>query len=282
MMKEIKRKKISNGVDRMITHNYTGSKLKNLIMRSYYVWSRFIPSFYFPYRFAGGKIYLDIKESRAMLARALDLYELDKYKAIRNFLPAGGVFIDVGANKGDFSLVAAKISGDKGTVLSFEPEPENCGWIEKSACINGYKNIFLRQIALSNENGLAPFYLGKKTGWHTLLPNQKRRSKKVIDVQVRTLDSLLKEASFNKKIDMIKIDVEGSEIMVLQGAEETLKVNKDIVLLVDIHPRMSVIAEEVCKFLISLGFSIFQEKEPFNIPVKDYSPGLFTIIAKRV
>ncbi|MBU3925649.1 FkbM family methyltransferase, partial [Patescibacteria group bacterium] len=80
----------------------------------------------------------------------------------------------------------------------------------------------------------------------------------------------------------IKIDVEGSEMMVLQGAEEILKANKNIVLLVDIHPRMGVIAEEVCEFLISLGFSIFQEKEPFNIPVKDYSAGLFTIIAKRV
>ncbi len=256
--------------------------MKNLIMKSYYIWSRIIPSFYFPYRFSGGRIYLDIKESRAMLARALGLYELDKYKAIRNFLPAGGVFIDVGANKGDFSLVATKIAGNKGTVFSFEPEPENCGWIKKSISLNGYKNIFLHQIALSDENGLAPFYLGKKTGWHTLLPDQTRRNKKVIKVQVRTLDSLLKELSFNKKIDMIKIDVEGSEMTVLQGAEETLKANKDIVLLVDIHPRMGVIAENVCKFLISLGFSVFQEKEPFNIPIKDYSLGLFTIIAKRV
>lgn len=256
--------------------------LKNLIMKSYYVWSRFIPSFYFPYRFAGGKIYLDIKESRAMLARALDLYELDKYRAIRNFLPAGGVFIDIGANKGDFSLAAAKIVGDKGIVFSFEPEPENYGWIEKSIYLNGYKNIFLHQIALSSKNGSAPFYLGKKTGWHTLLPDQKRRSKKVINVQIRTLDGLFKEISFNKKINMIKIDVEGSEMMVLQGAEEILKANKDIVLLVDIHPRMGVIAEEVCRFLISLGFSVFQEKEPFNIPVKDYSSVLFTIIAKRV
>lgn len=251
-------------------------------MKSYYVWSRFFPSFYFPYRFSGGRIYLDIKESRAMLARALDIYELDKHKAIRAFLSVGGVFIDVGANKGDFSFIAAKIAGDKGTVFSFEPEPENCGWIKKSVCLNGYKNIFLHQIALSNENGTAPFYLGKKTGWHTLLPNQGRRNKKVIDVRMRTLDSLLKEMSFNKKIDMIKIDVEGSEMMVLQGAEETLKANRDIVLLVDIHPRMGVIAEEVCKFLISLGFSVFQEKEPFNVPVENYSAGLFTIIAKRV
>lgn len=246
------------------------------------MWSWLIPSFYFPYRFSGGKIYLDIKESRTMLARALDLYELDKHKAIRAFFPAGGVFIDVGANKGDFSLAAAKIAGDKGTVFSFEPEPENCGWIEKSVRLNGYKNIFLHQVALGNENGSAPFYLGKKSGWHTLLTNQERRSKKVIDVRVRTLDSLLKEISFNKKIDMIKIDVEGSEMMVLRGAEETLKANKDIVLLVDIHPRMGVIAEEVCKFLISLGFSVFQEKEPFNVPVENYSTGLFTIIAKRV
>ena len=99
--------------------------LKRLLKRSYPVISK-MPSFYRPYHVAGGRIYLDITESPMMLARALGGYEVAKHEAITSVLSPGSTFIDIGANKGDFALLAAKIIGTSGSVMAFEPEPVNC------------------------------------------------------------------------------------------------------------------------------------------------------------
>ena len=93
---------------------------------------RFIPDRYFVFAEAGGNIYLNIKESPMMLARALGLYEPEKTKAIQDLLKSRETFIDVGGNKGDFALLASKIAGGHGRVICIEPEPANCGWNQRS------------------------------------------------------------------------------------------------------------------------------------------------------
>ena len=66
---------------------------------------------YRPYPFAGGLIYLDVEESPAMRRRAEGTYEPAKVAAVQQLLPRDGTFVDVGANKGDFSLIAARVTG---------------------------------------------------------------------------------------------------------------------------------------------------------------------------
>ena len=239
-------------------------------------------SFYYPYRFSGGRLYLNIAESPMMLARVLGLYEVNKHKAIKSLLRPGNTFIDIGVNKGDFSLLAAKIVGEAGHVLSFEPEPTNVRWTKKSIDLNGYDNIQLFEIALSDENGEATLYLGKKSGFNTLVPNQRARDCGIINVKTKTLDRFLEEVEFNFSIDMIKIDVEGSEMEVLRGASRALSENNNVILLIDIHPRLGVDPENVCNYLMEEGFSIFHEKPPFSVPVTKYSRRLTSIIARRI
>jgi FkbM family methyltransferase len=217
-----------------------------------------------------------------MLARILGLYEVYKHKAIRSLLRPGNNFIDIGVNKGDFSLLAAKIVGEAGRVLSFEPEPTNVKWTKKSINLNGYDNIQLFEIALSEENGTATLYLGKKSGLHTLVPNQRARNCGTIKVRTKTLDRFLEEKEFDFSIDMIKIDVEGSEMQVLRGARRVLSENDNVMLLIDIHPRLGVNPEGICNFLVGEGFSIFHEKPPFSVPVTKYSRHLTSIFARRI
>jgi FkbM family methyltransferase len=99
-----------------------------------------------------------------MRARALGCCEFKKMNLVRNWLKPGATFVDVGSNKGDFTLLAAKVAGSDGKVLSFEPEPNNCYWIRKSIEANGYENIKLHDVALSAANGTASLYLGAKSG----------------------------------------------------------------------------------------------------------------------
>lgn len=252
--------------------------VKSIISKGYSIFSKVVPGFYYPYQFSGGRIYIDITESPMMLACVRGKYEVEKHKALCTFLKPGSTFIDVGVNKGDFSLVAARIVGPNGKVIAFEPEPTNCKWIAKSIKINGYKNIMLYDIALSDQNGTAQLYIGEKSGWHTLVSGQNYRDRGVINVKTRTLDSFLQDIYFNDPIDVIKVDVEGADLHVLKGASNTFSKSKNIVLLMDIHPKLGVNQKEVCEFLEEKGFSIFHDKSPFSSPVTDYR-NLTSIVA---
>jgi FkbM family methyltransferase len=239
-----------------------------------------IPDHYFAFPGIGGRIYLNIKESSMMLARAFGLYELRKVKAVQSLLRSGDTFIDVGGNKGDFALLAAKITGDSGQVVCVEPEPTNCKWIRQSIQLNQYQNIDLWNVALSDHDSEALLYLGTKSGFHTLLSGQPERNQGCLKVTTRTLDALLKERK-TSSVQMIKIDVEGAELQVLRGSVEVIKNNPDIVLLLDIHPFLGVDPVEVFDFLRSLGLTVCQMRPPYNVPATPHQ-GIDDVVARRL
>jgi len=215
-----------------------------------------------------------------MLARALGIYEPDKTQTICTLLKPGMTFIDIGSNKGDFSLLAAKIVEDTGAVLAFEPELDNCHWMRRSMELNGYNNITLYDIALGDTNEPTQLYLGEKSGWHSLIPSTLNPDQGTIDIQMRALDDVLGDIEC-KHVDMIKIDVEGAELKVLEGAKSTLSNNKEIILLIDIHPQLGVDPAEICDFLETQGFSIHDIKHPHS-KLSHVAPDLQEILAKRL
>jgi len=240
--------------------------LKLAALRNYAGLAPLFPDEHLPFPFAGGKIYLNIHESQMMFARALGMYESNKSHVITTLFKPGMTFIDVGANKGDFSLIASKIAGIEGKVLSFEPEPDNCSWVRKSIEMNNYTNIQLFDLALGDSNGKAKLYIGEKSGWHSLVPDQTGRGMGEIEVTTRTLDSLLEEIEC-PAVDMIKIDVEGAELEVLYGAEKTLSNNENLILLIDLHPHLGVDPVAVCDMLMGFGFLIHSMGTPPGDPI---------------
>lgn len=239
-----------------------------LLTLTYRLWSWLLPDEYRLYRVDGGTIYLNIKESKMMFMRAVGLYEPNKHAAIKTLIKPGSIFVDIGANKGDFSLLAAKMLGDSGSVIAIEPEPDNMGWIERSVRENGYDNISLHQFAISDLNGYAKLFLGSKSGWHTLVQGQADRDRGEIEVETRRLDDII-HADSPERPCMIKIDVEGAELSVLRGATHILSSRTDMVLLIDIHPDMGVDPQQICSFLRNLDFEVYEEVEPFNRVLKD-------------
>ncbi len=239
-----------------------------------------LPDKYSVFSTTSGKMYLNIKESSMMLARAFGVYEQEKTKAVQALLKPGGTFVDVGANKGDFALLAAKSAGETGRVICVEPEPSNATWIRRNIELNGYRNITVCDLALSDHDGEALLHLGTKSGFHTLLSGALQRDVGSLVVKTRKLDSLLEELGATK-VDVLKIDVEGAELQVLKGAVETLRANPKIVLLIDIHPPLGVNPSEVFAFLNSLGLSVYKMQAPYQLPARPHDEN-YDVLAKRL
>jgi len=221
--------------------------------------SSFIPDKYFLVNYRGGKIYLNLRESVMMRQRALGVYEYWKTRIFTNFIKVGMTVVDIGVNKGYFSLLAAKLMHDCGRVLSFEPNPDNCYWIRRSIEANNYKAVKLFELALSDKEGEATFYPGKRSGWGSLYfyPVKAEPDQKPITVKTATLDDILSRQDING-VDLIKIDVEGAELLVLKGAEETLKKAKNVKLLMDIDLKDDGQRHELFDFLRQCGFKVFK------------------------
>lgn len=131
-----------------------------------------------------------------------------------------GIFIDVGANIGKYTLILGNRLKDIGKVISIEPEKRNFSVLKKNVGINKLNNIILENVALSNKNGMIKLYLSKGAGRHSI----KRVTGNKTLVQGVKLDDLIKKYKITN-VNLIKIDVETAEVEVLEGAMKTIKKN---------------------------------------------------------
>lgn len=125
----------------------------------------------------------------------------------------GCVVVDVGANIGWYTLLAARRAGK---VYAYEPEPTNLELLRKSVAANGYDNVVASPLAISSSDGRASLHLSEvSAGWHSIARNV---GVQTLEVPCRTLDTLFPKSG----IDLLKIDVEGYEPEVIAGAKELI------------------------------------------------------------
>lgn len=153
----------------------------------------------------------------------LGFYELPVSWRIAQLAKAGGLMVDVGANYGYYSCLwtAAK---DKNRVIAFEASPINFSAFQLNLQRNNItEQVDLHKMAVGKEAGSLPFTLGsdEQSGWGGLLTQNQDGA---IEVPVVSLDDLLKDSY--QHIDVLKIDTEGADTWVLQGAENLLRSRK--------------------------------------------------------
>jgi|ERR1700722_1947287 len=245
--------------------------------RVYRLLSRLAADRYEIYPVEGGLIFLNLRESAAMVQRAMGSYEPAKHALIRKHLRPGMTFIDVGANKGDFTLLAARLAGSSGRVISIEPEPDNHSILQRSIALNNYSNIRVLQIALSDRDGTSNLQIGSTSGAHTLSPEF--NGLRTIAVPTRTLDGIVAEQGL-RAVDMLKIDVQGLELAVLRGAAETLRANPRIVVLLDL-PKQGEKRRAIGQYLAQFDFTYFPESDE-DAPTRDLPSSAFEVAAMRL
>jgi FkbM family methyltransferase len=160
-------------------------------------------------------------------------YEPHVTAVVRECLHEGNVFVDVGANIGYFTLLAAHLVGAAGRVVAIEPMDKNVQLIYLAAQKNGFEQIRLHQCAASDRRGLLAIATGAGTsngqalhasaqaGWHGLM------------TQSCLLDDLVADLP---RIDLVKLDIEGFELLAWRGFRGALARHRPRVL-TEFHPH---------------------------------------------
>ena len=192
-------------------------------------------------------------------------------KMFKEGINKGDVVLDLGANVGYYSLLAAQLVGKEGKVYSFEPEPKNFSVLLKNIELNGYDNIVPVQKAVSDTSGKITFFLhNRDTGAHTIYQPEpgERQFTESIEVETVTLDEFLNGKE--NHVNVVKVDVEGAEMAVLTGMKNMIKENQDLKMFIEFHPpgikrrgdSSSVFARQL---LEDYGFSV--------LAIGDYKKG---------
>lgn len=145
-------------------------------------------------------------------------YENSVKALIKRKLKKGMVFIDLGAHIGLYTLLASKLVGSNGLVVALEPHPENFAFLLINLKLNHCYNVIALNYAAYNDDKFVKLYVSSVSGWHSL----KVKEGYHITVQARRIDTILNELAI-RKVDFMKIDVEGAEYEVLEGAINTLR-----------------------------------------------------------
>jgi FkbM family methyltransferase len=159
-------------------------------------------------------------------------------------LKPGDVFYDVGANAGFFSLLATKCVGERGRVFAFEPLPENIETLHEQFRLNACRNGEVVAMAVSNRSGPTTLERGPDRSTAHLAETS-AAGVCGCPVQTVTLDEFIQT---HARPDVIKIDVEGAEIMLLQGAMRLLSGAGRPKLLIEFHsPELAQVGSGILK-----------------------------------
>jgi len=137
--------------------------------------------------------------------------------------------------------------GKTGKVYAFEPKKTNFKLLEKNIEVNNYKNIIAMNKAVSD-----------KCGEVTMLVHKFKSTGDVIDSSgTEKISSINLDSIINEKVDFLKIDVEGTERLVIKGAKGILKQNKNLKIILEIHPSKLKNPIRYINNFINYGFEVY-------------------------
>lgn len=180
----------------------------------------------------GHRMKLDAQDSLNLSINGV--YEPYQTALIKQWAKPGYSVLDIGANIGYYTLLLAGGVGSNGRVFAFEPEPTMSSILAENVRLNNYSNVVVLQEAVSNRNGVTELYADEFSNLDYRIYKSKDGGKKSIPVETIRLDSV---AELNDhKINLIKMDIQGSECGALQGMGRLLKKSSELVLFTEFWP----------------------------------------------
>lgn len=204
----------------------------------------------------------------------------------RSLVRSTSIVFDIGAYIGAYTFTAAEIA-TAGSIHVFEPNPQSAQRLRQTINNNGLTNVLLNECAIGDQSGVFQFHLHKTPTESGLVNVEKTTS--VIDIPVQTIDKYCQNKNI-PKVDLLKIDVEGAELLVLHGATRTIRESRPI-MIVELHRKQSTsfgyTVEDTVQHLQSIGYTLFTQfygltTRPRLVPLRDLNWNREIVIAKPV
>ncbi|MFC1979246.1 FkbM family methyltransferase, partial [Chloroflexota bacterium] len=227
----------------------------------------------------GSKMYVNTRKLPAGYKRAVREYiifhdwEETTTELFKDVIKEGDIVLDCGGNMGYFTLLAARLVGEKGRVYTFEPAPMNYSLVVKNIELNGYKNVIPQQKAVSNTTGTVKLFIcDDDIGNNTIYQYGEDRA--IVEVEAVALDEFFDGKE--QRIDVIKMDIEGAEMAALLGMDRIIRENPNLKIFAEFFPSlmkaMGYSPDSFIRRLINdYHFSIY----PLDLPGRSISqPGI--------
>lgn len=183
-------------------------------------------------------------------------YEADELRMALSLIKDGDCVLDIGANVGFYSMAIAK-KYPYAYIHAFEPIPETFEkLVDNALCL---KNIYAHNYPLTDTDGIAEFFYDRLEPGAASMRNIRETNKAVkIKVNTQTLDNL---AQFLPRVDFIKCDVEGSELLVMRGGLNTIRHYKPIILMEMLRKwtaKFGYTPNDTIKLLSGIGYRCYR------------------------
>jgi FkbM family methyltransferase len=249
------------------------------------------PNFPIPVRLPFGAWWLAWNDviGKAVLKGSFDKAECD---FLSRYLQPGMTVLDVGAHHGYYALLASLRVGDSGRVFAFEPSPRERKKLAWHIRWNRRANVEILDTAMGARAGQAELFVasGRETGCNSLRPPAVRGTPKKVSVHVDTLDDFLARRGI-ERVDFIKMDVEGAELSVMQGAGKLFSGTARPVVLVEVCDLRTVAwgyaANEIFKHLGQRDYQWFEVRDggqliPAALDAKSCDGNFVAVPAERI
>jgi len=161
---------------------------------------------------------------------ALGTTEIDEQELVASLIKPGEVFYDIGANVGFYTTLVANLVGPLGKVYGFEPFPESAAAARANAARNGFNQVKIYEVALSDQSGEATLTTdGASAVFRLDASDRSGGVKKTLQVKLSTLDEIVANENLAGPA-LVMIDVEGAEFKVLRGMKETIRAHRPKIL----------------------------------------------------
>lgn len=208
---------------------------------------------------------------QAMLTNA---YEFRERRFVESLLRPGMTVLDIGAHHGLYTLLASRRVGPHGSVLAFEPSLRERNHLIRHLRVNGCRNVRVESVALGSAAGWSELFVVEdlETGCNCLRPPRVSQSTIRMPVFLETMDNWLYRRGIDR-VDFIKLDVEGAELGVLEGAARLLRRPDRPMILAEVEDLRTGVwgyaAREIVGFLRQYGYAWFRFTDKGLRPIEN-------------
>jgi FkbM family methyltransferase len=186
-------------------------------------------------------------------------FERKETDCLKRMIRPGWTCLDVGACFGWYTVLLSRLAGERGAVHAFEPVTPNRECLESNLALNACRNVIVSASALGENAGRVAMFLPRDAVSASLQPHADRADCERLEADVTTLDAYTAAAGITR-LDFLKADVEGAELLLLKGGIDTLRKFKPVLML-EVQARSTLLfgyePRALFSLLAELGYEAF-------------------------